>query len=398
MTEDLRPDKNNSRGETMSLTDEIYRELVDGLKTGLDYMQFQAKYRNSKGPFYNAFGRLIRDMEPKVRELGGVQAKLDAAGLTLDQLYQQIKEAEASLALLEEERNALTERIEILEVKLAEKSGLAKYLAELGKLGFDIERLRQLRETLTDIGAKNGFNGKEAVSKFFTELKDYDAKTGFEREIQRLRTIVETKKLEATKWQAETDSLLRHHKDLSKAIAAVQSLIKHGVKVEHIVSWNGIVSKLGGSEELEKELGNYKTIRELLNVRKEETEGYELRLTKAQSQLETLQKERAKIEGAIDALKEAGVKQLKAMTEEGIKQLKTLANREKNEIRGVGQEVRAELIDYLTRLDTSNQKIFDIGQEFERIRQELQKYESLKDVLRSYAAAPEAENELSEQS
>ena len=375
----------------MSLTDEIYRELMDGLGKDLDYTRFQDKYRNSKGPFYNAFGRFIRDMEPKVRELGGVQAKLDAAGLTLDQLYRQIKETEASLAPLEEEKNALNEGIETLEVKLAEKSELIKHAEELGKLGFNSERLRQLRETLTDIGAKSGFKDKEAVSKFFTELKNYDTKTGFEREIQRLGTIVDTKKLEAAKWQAETDSLLRRHKDLSEAIAAVQSLIKHGVKVEHIVSWNGIVGKLGGSEELEKELGNYKTIRDLLNVRKEETEGYELRLSKAQSQLETLQKERAKIEGAIDALKEAGVKQLKAMTEEGIKQLNTLANREMNEIRGVGQEVRNQFNDLFNRLGASVEKVFKMGQELERIRQGLQKYDGIKDILEAHTASSSEE-------
>ncbi len=375
----------------MSLTDEIYRELMDGLRTGLDYTHFQDKYRNSKGPFYNAFGRLTRDMESKVRELGGVQAKLDAAGLMLDQLYQQIKEAEASLAPLEEERNALNEGIEALEVKLAEKSELTKYAMELGKLGFNSERLRQLRETLTDIGAKNGFTGKETVSKFFTELKDYDTKTGFKREVQRLGTIVDTKKLEAAKWQAETDSLSRHHKDLSEAIAAVQSLIKHGVKVEHTVSWNGIVSKLGGSEELEKELGNYKTIRELLNVKKEETEGYELRLTKSQSQLETLQKERAIIEGAIDALKEAGVKQLEVMTEEGIKQLNTLANREMNEMRASGQEFRNQFNAFFNRLDALVKKVFEMGQEFEIRMRELQKYEGVKDVLESHAASSEEE-------
>jgi len=380
----------------MSLTDDIYRELVDGLRTGLDYTHLQAKYRNSKGPFYNAFGRFTRDMEPKVRELGGIQAKLDAAGLTLDQLYRQIKEAEASLAPLEEEKNALNEGIETLEVKLTEKSELIKHAGELGKLGFDIERLRQLRETLTDIGAKSGFKGKEAVSKFFTELKDYDAKTGFEREIQRLGTIVDTKKLEAAKWQAETDSLSRRHKDLSEAIAAVQSLIKHGVKVEHIVSWNGIVSKLGGSEELEKELGNYKTIQELLNVRKGETEGYELRLTKAQSQLETLQKERAKIEGAIDALKAVGVKELKAMTEEATKQLKVVAVSEIKETRAVGQEVRSEFSNFFTQIDDLAKKVFEIGQEFER--KGLQKYKGIKDILESHVAASEADNEVPDQS
>jgi len=138
-------------------------------------------------------------------------------------------------------------------------------------------------------------------------------------------------------------------------------------------------------------------VTKLLKAKEEETESYELRLTKAQSQLETLEKERVKIEGAIDVLKVTGVKELKAMAEEATKQMKALAATEIREIRAVGQEVRAELIDYLTRLDTSNQKVFDIGQEFERIRQELQKYESVKDILESHAAGPEAENELPEQ-
>ncbi|MBA7564528.1 Chromosome partition protein Smc [subsurface metagenome] len=386
----------------MSLTDEIYRELSDGLENNLDWQQFLAKHSASKGPLYNAIGLFFTEVGPKIAALkeegSQVQSELDQAGLTLDQLYQQIKETEASLAPLEEEKNALNEGIETLEVKLAEKSELIKHAEELGKLGFNSERLRQLRETLADIGAKSGFKGREAVSKFFTELKNYDTKTGFEREIQRLGTIVATKKLEAAKWQAETDSLSRRHKDLSEAIAAVQSLIKHGVKVEHIVSWNGIVSKLGGSEELEKELGNYKTIRDLLNVRKEETKGYELRLTKAQSQVETLEKEKNTIGGAIDALKVAGVKELKVMTEEVTKQLKTLANREINEIRGVGQEVRKEFSGLFTRFDTLAEKVFEVGQEYENTRQELRKYEGLKDVLESHAAASEAEDEFPEQS
>ena len=58
--------------KTISLTDEIYAELVDGLKTGLDWPHFLAKHKDSKGPTYNAIGRFLNDMEPKVRELGGV--------------------------------------------------------------------------------------------------------------------------------------------------------------------------------------------------------------------------------------------------------------------------------------------------------------------------------------
>ena len=68
--------------KTLSLTEQIYAELMDGLKTGsLDWTAFTAKHRASKGPLYNAVGQFIHDMEPKVRELGGVQAKLDQAGL-----------------------------------------------------------------------------------------------------------------------------------------------------------------------------------------------------------------------------------------------------------------------------------------------------------------------------
>jgi len=107
--------------QTSSLTDEIYAELVDGLKIGLDWTQFLAKHGASKGPLYNAIGRFFNDLEPKVTALGAVQAKLDAAGLMLDSLDQRIKEAEISLAPLEERKNALNEEIETLETKLTEK-------------------------------------------------------------------------------------------------------------------------------------------------------------------------------------------------------------------------------------------------------------------------------------
>ena len=72
--------------KTLSLTDEIYTELVAGLKTGLDWTRFLAQHGASKGPLYNAIGRFFSDMEPKVRALGEIQASLDQAEFRLDQL------------------------------------------------------------------------------------------------------------------------------------------------------------------------------------------------------------------------------------------------------------------------------------------------------------------------
>jgi len=381
-----------------SLTDKIYQELVDGLETGLDWPCLLAKHGASKGPLYNAIGRFFKDMEPKVRELNEVQAKLGAAGLELDQaglkldsLDQKIKEAGSSLALLEESKNALNEGIETLETKLTEKSNLLKHAGELGKLGFDIERLRQLREALTEIGAKSGLTGKEAVSKFFDDLKDYEAVLEAKALLEGLQTQIETKKLQAEKWQAKEEALRRKYDDLTEVIGATDTLLKCGVKSEQVVSWNKIVSIVGDPKELEKELGDYKTIRELLNVRKEEAAACQLRLTKVQSQAEILEKERAKIQAAIDALKVAGLKELQAMTEEAAKQLKVVAANEIREAQIVGQEVRKEFANYFVQLNKLLEKAIHLGEEIEKSKQELQKYEGVKNTLESHAVAAEAE-------
>lgn len=375
----------------VSLTEQIYQELMDGLETGLDWAHFLAKYGASKGPLYNAFGRFQRDMEPKFKALAEVQTKLDQSGLALDQLDQQIKEAESSLAPLEEKENALNEGIEALETKLTEKSDLLEHAGELGKLGFDIERLKQLRDALREIGAKQGLKGREAVPKFFDYLKDYEAVLGAKALLEGLQTKIETQKLQAVNLQAKEKTLRRKHDELKETIKAMQALVRCGVKAEQIVSWSGIVSKLGGPEELEKQLGDYKTIRELLNARKGETEGYELKLTKAKSELETLEREGAKIEARIDALKVAGVKQLEAMTEATTKQLKAAAASEIKEAQDLVREIRSVFATLLTQLDRLSEKAVHLGEEIERSKQEIQKCEGIKAALESHAVAAEAE-------
>ena len=61
--------------KALSLTEEIYAELVDGLKTGsLDWTAFIAKYSASKGPLYNAIGDSFTIWNPKLRP--SVKSKL----------------------------------------------------------------------------------------------------------------------------------------------------------------------------------------------------------------------------------------------------------------------------------------------------------------------------------
>ena len=237
---------------------------------------------------------------------------------------QRIKEAEGILAPLEERKNVLNEQIETLETKLAEKGELLEHIGELGKLGFDIDRLRHLREALTEIGAKHGLKGKEAVSKFFDDLKDYEAVLGAESLLKGLQTQIETKKLEAENWQAKEEALRRKHDDLKEAIGAVHALFQCGVKAEEIVSWNKIVSAVGGPGELENELANYESIQELLNTRKKEIDGCELEVAGLKGQVNGLKEQKTNIEGAIKSLSNSGVKEIAKVSDKAITGLTSL--------------------------------------------------------------------------
>lgn len=213
---------------TLSLTGEIYAELVDGLKAGLDWPHFLAKHGASKGPLYNAIGRFFNDMEDRIRELSEVQAKLDQAGLKLDSLDQRVKEAEGSLAPLEDRRKILKEQIKTLETRVAEKSELIKQVGALEKFGFDEERLRQLHDALGEIGAKHGLKGKEAASKFFEYLKDYEAIVGAELQLKGLHTQIETRSLELDMAEKKLEKARDEMADVRKALASYERLVSMG--------------------------------------------------------------------------------------------------------------------------------------------------------------------------
>jgi chromosome segregation ATPase len=343
----------------MSLTDEIYSQLWEGLEKGLDWPQFLAKHSNSKGPLYSAVARFFSDVGTKIaamkQEESSVQSKLDQSELALDSLRQKIKEGENNIGSLEDRQNALNEQIATLETKLAEKSELIKEVRDLEKLSFNVDALRQLKEVLTEIGAKHGLKGKDAASKFFAELKDYDAKAGFEQEIRRLETIASTKKLEAEKWQAEADSASRRYRDLSEAIAALQNLIKHDVKTEEVISWNEIVSKLGGPGELEDKLAQYKSMSELLTDQKREIEGGDKEIRRLSAQIKALNEQKIEIEAGIKSLSTSGVKKitevshkvmtgLDSLSTSGLKELTTVSDKAIAEIKSLLAEINIETV------------------------------------------------------
>ncbi len=373
----------------MSLTDEIYRELLDGLEKGsLDWQQFLTKHSNSKGPLYNAIARFFSEVGAKVTALhdekNRVQNELNQTELRLDSLDQKTKEGESNIASLEKRENVLNGQAESLEVKLAEKSEVVKHLAELEKLGFNTERLGQLVETLREIGVKHAVKGKEAVRKFFDDLKDYDLVLGAELQLRGLKTQIATKKLEAKNWQAKEETLRRKHDNSKEATEAVLAILAKGIKASQIVTWHQILNRFQTVEQFEKSLAQYGDITKLLRARQEEAENGELRLAKIQSHVKTLEKERVKIEGAIDAIRVAGVKQLETIAEAAKKQLEAMSADGVERIRAVGQKIGGELGSFLDQLDSSFDRVFETGRIYETMKQNMQKYQPLKDALESH--------------
>ena len=376
--------------ENKTLTDEIYAELLDGLKTGLDWPHFLAKHSASKGPLYNAIGRFFSAIEPKVRVLNEVQEKLDQAGLKLDSLDQRIKEAEGNLVSLEDRRNVLNEQIETLETKLAEKSEFIRQVGELGKLGFDIERLKQLREALTEIGAKHGLKAKEAVSKFFDDLKDYEAVLGAGLLLQGLQTQIETKKLEAEKWQAETEKVERRYKELKETTDAMQALLKRGVKAEQIVSWNNSLTNIGGVEELEKGLGHYKSVQELLAAKRREGKRLDMKLAKANGVVKTLKEQKMGLEGSIRTLRVSALKEIERVGQAGVERIDRVAEAGTTAVGNMGETALGKLKDALSLVDHVSARAIEVGKMLGQVEEKLDKSKEVTEKTTALVSSIEA--------
>jgi len=126
-------------------------------------------------------------------------------------------------------------------------------------------------------------------------------------------------------------------------------------------------------------------VTKLLNAGKEQAEAYDLRLTKAQSQVQTLEKENAKIEAEIDPLRVAGLKELKVIAEASGKHLKVLAAGEIKEARVLGREVMTEFANYFAQADQLIEKVFQLGKKWKEMEKKLEKHGEAKDTFQAVA-------------
>ena len=417
----------------MTLTDQIYDELLNGLSEGVDWEHFLSKYGTSKGPLYNALGRLLRDIAVQVAALGEEKRKnqeeLNQSELRLDSMNQKIKETDSiieaksqELSEAQEKKISIERQIAGFESKLDEKTAFIKQIGELEGLCFTADRLRQLTDLLTEIGARHGLKGKEAINRFFDALKDYDLRCGFEMEIQRLDTITETKRLEVEKWQAEAERIERQCKQFNEAINSTQALLKHGFKPEQIVSWHHLLTGIGGVEAFEEGINRYGSIQKLVVVKKREAKRLDTRLAEmngklnelkehkaeieasikvlrasaiteiekvAQAGLETLRAQRAETEGSIKTFKASVLNGMKEISQTGVDKIGKVAQAETNTLRQIGETALTELKQALSLVDSVSTRALEVGRIVGQIESRLDKSKETKEKTAALIATVE---------
>lgn len=138
-------------------------------------------------------------------------------------------------------------------------------LFQLEQMGFDLEQLRYLLNTIKEIAKENNIHASTAVEKFFNDLDDYEEVAGFQNTLKQQRE--ESNKL-SIQIAAARSNLLAH-----QYIGPVlQSLLAKGVTENDIIDINAILSLIEldyfnrnlHKQQLIEDLENYKNLKKLI--------------------------------------------------------------------------------------------------------------------------------------
>jgi len=239
-------------------------------------------------------------------------------------ISERIEERNQAIRDVEERERSTRDRLNQLDQEVDAKAELLARAEELEKLEFDVARLGELHSTVATIGAKHGLGREEALQRFFDGLREYDAALGFEVEAKRWETIAENKRLEGEKVKTQLETIEMRYKERVEAVDAMETLLKQGIKPEHIPLWNRILANFKGPDQFAQELEQYKGMGELIKAKRKEIERCERRVKELDAQAKALKEELAGIKGSIKTLSNSGVEEIIKVSNKAISQLQSL--------------------------------------------------------------------------
>jgi len=131
------------------------------------------------------------------------------------------------------------------------------------------------------------------------------------------------------------------------------------------------VSKAGGTEELQQELGQYKTLCEVLDAKKKETVNCEKKIRELDAKTKALNEQKAKIEAGIKSLSASGVKKIAELSEQATSGLKSLSAASVKEVTTVGGQAINEVKTLLAEIRVETKRLADLKAEAGKLEKEL---------------------------
>ncbi len=330
-----------SEDAPQTLTERIYSELREGLRKGVKYEQIRVKFDRDKGPFYNALETVFTDTGAEIESLASERDKIagqvEKAKSELERIdnenearERRATELEGRVSELEQMGESTQQKNEKLEREIESKAQLLEKAENIEKLGFTVKKLEKLDGKISEICAKRGIEPKESLDVFFRDLDSYDAKRGWELKLEQLETLIKTKSSEAERWKAESKKLELRYADRKAVVDVVEDLMKQGVGAERILAWDLILDAAGKKpDEFERELEHYGEVEKILRAKLKEIESCEAKISELKSKVETLEKNKARIDFSI-----------KALTISGIMEIENMHEKAKGEFASLMEEVR----------------------------------------------------------
>jgi predicted acetyltransferase len=123
-----------------------------------------------------------------IRELGYDVGKVIREFSDYESVETQRKMLQDSVKMLQNELNHLSQKCSSLENTVNSHEQIISIFKELDGMGFGLEELKLLWNTINEITVANNIPLNEAQRKFFKDIEEqYDKKLGFESKVQNLK-------------------------------------------------------------------------------------------------------------------------------------------------------------------------------------------------------------------
>jgi chorismate mutase len=341
----------------MTLTDEIRKELREGLRKGVKYEQIRVKFDKDKGPFYNALGTVFTDIGAEIESLASernriaeevakAKAKLDGLTEDAERIETEDEAAQRRLSELNQTEQNLNNKIGKLEKELAAKGELLNKARALEGAGFTTKRLEILQEKVATICAKRGIEPKKAVDAFFKDLDAYDAKHGWGLEFERLKTLARTEASKVGRWKEEARKLELRYAGRKEIVDGLEGLMTRGVRGDDILAWGRILDAAGKTvRQFELDIGSYGDVELILKAKLKQIDDMDRKIGVLKSQVAALEKRKSEIESSIQVLADSGVREIEKVGNEAMGELTRLIEQAKRfgEIKAEAGRLEEEL-------------------------------------------------------